>query len=245
MRERFKEAFAPPAKKPGAEVSFRAPAPPPPSPEQRDRSAIAGLLGRTAPASPAALRSAINDAFADDGTFAAPLVVVGGELELTFDAIEVLRALIASASPIAHGNKKLKAAIQSIEEVVQTPGFEGASAGDAAVGMSARLREEVAQANRSLPAGYLDQCALRLVLERRKYQRRTVFGDTFIRALLHLPDKAAIPTYLPDAIGPVLPLFHRLDAIAVAEAHAAQDQYESHPTALKIIALGRALARPA
>lgn len=77
---------------------------------------------------------------------------------------------------------------------------------------------------------------------------RPVFGDDFIRALL-VPSaaKTKIPCYIPVGLKKELPMFKSLPARILAEAHVAQDQFESNEYALKVVAVGRVvqLNRPA
>jgi len=57
-----------------------------------------------------------------------------------------------------------------------------------------------------------------MLLEGRRYQRKTLLGQKRIRALFTLPGGGApIPTYLPDALAEKLPLFRRFRAKAVVE----------------------------
>lgn len=212
---------------------------------ERDREAVSLLLGSHDALSPEALRLEIAEAFSRDGAFELPFVIVEGELELTLDEGELLRAQVASARPFSSTGGKLKERITAIENLLATPDLEGANASAFARVMTDRLRQEFVQANRSLPPSYLDDAATRLVLERRAYQRRMVFGETWLRALLRMDgDKAPIPTYLPDSLSPKLPMFQRIRVAMVVEVHAAQDQYEAHPHSLRALALGRVLKRP-
>jgi hypothetical protein len=79
-----------------------------------------------------------------------------------------------------------------------------------------------------------------VLLEKRRYQRRTVLGGPCIRALLGR-DAGAMPAYLPDDLATKLPLVTQLKARIVAEVGPSQDQYESHPYALRVVALARVI----
>jgi hypothetical protein len=48
-----------------------------------------------------------------------------------------------------------------------------------------------------------------------------------------------VPAYLPEALAKQLPMFQRFRARIIAEALLQQDEYETQPTALKVVALGR------
>ncbi len=114
---------------------------------------------------------------------------------------------------------------------------------EVALGFITRLREAWSKATRILPADYLDHHARRLLLDQRLYQKRRLANATWIRALF-TPAGASVPVpaYLPEAIGPWLPLFARFSARLIAEALPQQDQHESSPAALRVCALARVLA---
>jgi hypothetical protein len=67
-----------------------------------------------------------------------------------------------------------------------------------------------------------------------------VFDGPCLRALLS-KDAAALPAYLPEALADKLPLVTQMRARLIAEVSASQDQYESHPHALRVVALGRVM----
>jgi hypothetical protein len=67
-----------------------------------------------------------------------------------------------------------------------------------------------------------------------------VFGEQSIRSLLTpATGGGPIPTYLPDGIAKQLPMFQRFRARLLAEVHLQQDQYESYPSALRVVGIGR------
>jgi hypothetical protein len=80
----------------------------------------------------------------------------------------------------------------------------------------------------------------RMLLEQRRYQKRTVLGKPWIRAIfVPAGSEESIPAYLPEALAAELPMFQRFQARLVAELHLQLDQFESHPNALKVAALAR------
>ena len=125
-----------------------------------------------------------------------------------------------------------------MNELLKTPWLQSSTG--VAEGLTQRVREAFAQANRILPASYLDTHTERILLEQRNYQKRTMFGDPWIRSLL-VPygANAAVPTYLPDALSKQLPMFQKFKVRVIAEALLQQDEYEAYPVALKVVALGR------
>jgi hypothetical protein len=94
-----------------------------------------------------------------------------------------------------------------------------------------------------LPVKFLDAHLERVLLEQRRYQKRTVFGAPMLRGLFTpAGSSAALPAYLPESVADKLPLVVQMKVRLIAEATASQDQYESHPQALRVVALGRAMA---
>jgi hypothetical protein len=105
------------------------------------------------------------------------------------------------------------------------------------------LKEQLAHSNRNVTHGDLDLHTERVLLEQRHYQRRKVFGAESIRALLHAGSaEHLIPTYLPKALSETLPMMTSMRVRMLAEAHFQQDQYESHPHALRVVGLARVVA---
>ncbi|HVK69469.1 MAG TPA: hypothetical protein VM694_33660, partial [Polyangium sp.] len=211
------------------------------TPEEKakdDRSRVSKVLTRATPTLDVehALFSAVND----DGVLEPPLLVVAGDLEFPFDEIELLEVLSSAAAPLAVGDKKLKETLDLANEARGTP--LGSSA-EVAASFSLRVREAWAKANRMLPPDYLDVHSRRVLLERRKYQKRELSGAEWIRALLHGPmaDKG-IPTYLPIDLAKKLPLFSKFSARLIALALPQQDQSESQVVALRVLALARTVA---
>jgi hypothetical protein len=164
------------------------------------------------------------------------LVLVAGELELMFDETRTLEATVAAASPLASADKRLKETIDSNAELAKSP---LATAPGLAAGLTQRIREAWSKANRSLPADALDVSARAILLDQRAYQRKPLWSASFVRALLGGTDGARVPVYLPDEVAGQLPLVHRLTIRAIAEALPQQDPSETHPVALRVLALAR------
>ncbi|MEZ4309495.1 MAG: hypothetical protein R3F14_15775 [Polyangiaceae bacterium] len=183
------------------------------------------------------------DAVGDDGTFVPPLVLLAGELNFVFDELAALKAAVAATSPFASSDKKLKETLDTVAELLQTPWIQGSTG--VADGLVQRIKEAFAQGNRSLPASYLDSHTERTLLEQRAFQKRTVFGEPHLRALLSpLGVQASIPTYLPEALATKLPMVLRMRVRLLAEAHLPQDQYETYPASLRAVAIGRSSPIP-
>ena len=230
------EPLLPPAPPADAEAK-KAEADDPEAAEKRARAERAGVLAVLAKARRAGELDAVMAEVGDDGAGDPPLVAVAGELELPFDDGKMLEVLLGAAGSLAAGDKKLKEVVDLAAEVTKTP--LGASP-EVAAGFVERVRDAWTKANRLLPADYLDVHARRILLDQRAYQRRVLADAEWIRALLSPPgDRSAIPAYLPASLARRLPLFSRFPARLVAEVVPQQDQYETHPLALRVLALAR------
>jgi hypothetical protein len=108
--------------------------------------------------------------------------------------------------------------------------------------LTIKIREAFVKSSRVVGPTYLDDQAERALLERRAYQKRSVFGGPHLRALFHFAGtESGVPAYFPEALAKKLPLFRRLRVKMLAEAHFQADQYESHPSALRAAAVARVL----
>ena len=158
------------------------------------------------------------------------------------DHVQTLKLLVAAAGPLAPGDKRLKEVIDQAGEVMKTPLGDSP---EVALGFIARLHEAWSKASRILPSDYLDHHARRLLLDQRLYQKRKLGNATWIRALFTPTTatgagaSAAAPIYLPDVVGPWMPLFPRFSARVIAEAVPQQDHHETCPVALRVCALAR------
>lgn len=206
--------------------------------EVRQRRWVSKILSRGESTDERGLAETIMNATTEDGTLEPPIALVGGELSFPYDAWETVKALIVSGIPVAATDKKLKELFDSVQEIARTPGIEGSVS--VAEGLVARLREAFAQSNSKISAAMIDAQAERMMLEGRRYQKRVLFGQTFLRGLLHIPGaEGGIPTYLPEALSKELPLVQRMKTRLLAEVHVQQDQYETHELSLRALALGR------
>lgn len=206
--------------------------------EFEERRDVYGVLTQASTTDIEGINEAIADAVQEDGTFIKPLVVVAGDLHFPFDELEMLKATVTAVTPFMAGDKKLKDTVDTVNELLKTPWLQSGTG--VAEGLTQRVREAFSQGNRSLPASYLETHTDRILLEQRHYQKRVVFGEPWIRSLFSLPGTSqAIPSYLPESMSKKLPMFQTMRVRMIAEAHLQQDQYETQPSALKVIALGR------
>lgn len=207
-----------------------------PSPE--DRRDVLLVLARAGAMSAEEIAESVSGAVRDDGKFAPPLVIAGGELRLPFDETEALKGMVTTATPFTGGDEPLEAAVRSAEDFLKTPGLPTAPA--VLEALSGRIRDAFARVKRIVPQTYLEAQTERALLEQRRYQKRMFDGDPHLRALVQGPnDSAPMLAYLPAGSAKHLPLFQRFGARLVVEAHLSADQYEPHPFALKVLALAR------
>ncbi|APR80416.1 Uracil-DNA glycosylase, family 4 [Minicystis rosea] len=190
------------------------------------------------------LDAALEGATSPEGALTPPLVLFAGDLEMRFDEVEALQAALAAVAPFTSGpDKRLKDAFDSVVESLKSPWVQGSHR--AAEALQKRLSEAFAQGAWQLPQGWLDQQVERTLVEKRAYQKRKVFGQTWLVASLsQRGGTAQVPTYLPEDLGGHLPLYARFPVRIMAEAHLQQDQYESHPYALRTLALARVATPP-
>lgn len=238
--ERWKPllAGAPPKVKRG----FDEPAPPKDAGESKDRRDVLRVLRGAPSVDPAGVGEAIEEAIDEEGSFSPPLVIAAGTLQVTFDDLESVKAHVAAVIPFSISDRKLKETVDSVNEILGTPGFQ-CTPGIAET-LRGRVREAFAPCAKNAPANYLDSTSERMLLERRHYQKRTVLGQSCVRALwLHPLGKAPIPTYLSEEAAKELPLFQSMEIRMLVEAHPQLDQYEPHTHALRGVALARVMRR--
>jgi hypothetical protein len=206
-----------------------------------DRSDVAAVLTRAVPVSD--VQRAVDDAATEDGLLDTPVVMVAGDLQLSFDEVETLKLYVAAAGPMAGADKKLKEVLDLAVEVQKSP---FGALPEVAAGWSARLREAWVKApTRMLPADYLETNTRRLLLEQRSYQRRDLCNEIWVRGEISPTGvSTAVPVYLPDALARWLPLFARFPARIIAEAVPQQDQFETAPFALRAVAVARVISGP-
>lgn len=220
-----------------------------PMQDVKDRRDLNRAMTRVTAVDGDGVGQALADSIDEEGVLTRPLVVVTGELQLLFEELETLKATIAVVSPLLGADKKLNELVIAANETASSTWRCTNAVAD---GMTLRLKEAFAQANRSLPLTYVDSNVERILLDKRHYQKRMILGSPRLRASL-VPSAieggaggkgVGIPTYLPERLERELPMFQRFRATVIAEAQSSQDQFENHPSALVVLALGRVLPVP-
>jgi hypothetical protein len=208
----------------------------------RARRDVVRALMRVEPVDDNGVLRALADAVDEEGALVPPLVVVSGEITLSFKEIDTLKATTAAVSQVMGTDKRLRELVDLATELLQS---EWKCTRATAESTTNLLREALGQSARSLPAGYLDLNVERELLEQRCYQKRVVLGEKRIRAAITPEGRGTpIPAYLPEHLEAELPLFQRFRGAVIAEVRAQQDQFESSPLALVVLAIARVLPMP-
>lgn len=212
--------------------------------ETEDTRDIFDILAQGATQDVDQLEAELAAAVRPGGKFVPPLLLLAGEISFPFDEREVLKAAIAGVTPIASADEIIKNAVKEAREFLA-----GGEACPPAIvdGYTARIREALGRGRKALTPEALDAHVERVVLEGRHYQTRQVLGMKAIRGLLHTATATGAkpaPIYMPDELTGKLPLFSRFKARAIVELFIQEDQYEAHPAALKVRALGRVHSFP-
>jgi hypothetical protein len=195
-----------------------------------------GVLTEAPRVTPRELRQELARATSKSGRFTPPLVALAGELTFPFDELAILRATAAAIRPLAGDDKKLMEARGQVKELADTPLLGGSS--ETVANFTRHVRKLYGESKRSLSLEYLDEAVQRILLDERRYQRRTLFGSEWIRALFQLKSETTV-AYLPAELDKQLPMLVSFEARLVSELHVRQDQYEPHPCALRVVTLGR------
>src|SRR5262249_38086558 len=88
--------------------------------EVKDRRDVLRTLARGRAVDDAGLGDAVQLAFHDDGMFEPPVVLVGGELSVTFDECETLRASVTVTTPFIGTDKRLREVVTAGAEALKT-----------------------------------------------------------------------------------------------------------------------------
>lgn len=195
------------------------------------------------PASAIDIEGAVAEAVGREQEFESPLVLSSGDLRLTFDELAVLRATVTAASPFASGQFELEQMLTAAKNMLGATWLR--TADGVAAELTGRIRDTFSSATRSLPPGYLEAQALRIVVAERRYQRRDLWGRRWLRAAFTpVHSRVAFVAYLPEDVAEYLPLFDQFFARVIAHVDLREDQFETHPLALKVCAIARVLDAP-
>lgn len=231
-----------------------------------DRKEVFEILAR-APRTPLeGLADILVQSVRKDGKFVPTLGLFSGEIEFPFDELAILRATMTTALPFSASDKFLKASVDAAKDFIGTPGLM--SSPGVTEGLTKQIEEAFAQGRQGLPASYLATQRERVLLEQRQYQKRAVFGAPHLRALLRAGEATSaslrpagnraaqsgklasaasgdlVPTYLPEAVATLLPMYPCFRTRILAEVLMPVDRYETHPAALRAVAVARVSLAP-
>jgi hypothetical protein len=208
-----------------------------------ERQTVFTVIDSGTPASAEDIEANVAAAMSRGGELDPPLIMTAGQLMLAFDELAVLRATITAVLPFLADDEHLGSHVADARELLGTSWLQ--SADGTAEELTLRIRDAFNATARPLPPDYLHAQTRRIVVSERRYQRRFLFGRCWIRATFTPTGaRVGIPTYLPDRLCDELPMFQRFDARILAEVDLREDQYESHPLAMRVLALAREVESP-
>lgn len=207
------------------------------------RRVFRDVLAAATPSTAPDLRASVEQALKEP-EFEPPLVLVEGELAHVFDEVETLKATTMVVTTVAGGDKMLSGPLAAATAFLEASVFQ--HSGEIASRLTANISRAFRAEKRILSHDKLDAIILRTLIERRSYQRRQLYGGTWIRTQL-TPDGAKEPTpcYVPSELDQKLPMFPRLRVRLIAAVDIRQDPEESCPVALKTVAFARVVSLPA
>lgn len=207
--------------------------------EAEDRRDVLEILAKGACTDLEGIKEAMEQGIGEDGKYIAPMVMVKGELEIPFEEMAALRAGMSTAVPlIKPADEDLKASVGVAKDFLGTPGLLASPA--VCEGLLGRIREAFLKEKKGMPEGYFDGQIERALLPERKYQKRKVFGGTYLRCWLWMPgEKDALVVYLAEEAGERLPMYKRFGVKVVAEVHPRKDQWEARGEALRGVGVSK------
>lgn len=209
--------------------------PPIKSDRERRRLAVQEVLRRGEPVPIDTIAEVFRGA-ADDSWFAAPYVVSAGEVAVSYDEVSRLRAAITTAMP--HADGKLRQIVSEARELLTLPWLD--DAGGIANELVTRIRDAFDSAAADAPPGYLDAQIEHMLVADRAYRYITLWGRNWVRAsFTPRGARAGIPAYVSESAANQLPMFSHFEALVLAAVDMREDQYETHPLALRLCALAR------
>jgi len=223
---------------------FESEPPPPPSERMTAERDVVGILTRAKPSTANQLGHQLLKSVDEQGRFQAPLALVDGEVHCSFDEVQTLEATVAAVSPYVANNKKLKAVMDTADEFLQSSDSRQAC-NDVALALTRTIRDTCRATFKSEVLDRIDERSERILLEKRHYQTRMMFGSDWLRTELKTSkDEPALPTYLPESLRKDLPMFRRFRARIIGRVHVKQDQSEIVAIAIKVVAIARIVDLP-
>jgi hypothetical protein len=201
-----------------------------------DRRDVLRLLSYGKAAEVGEIRGALGDSLDDGEDLDPPILLVAGELRPTFDETEVLRAIVAVVQPVAGADKKILASLAVAQAALGSPNVLRP---ETSLGIVKQIEQSAASL--PLPAGFVMAEVERVLVEGRKYKRRTLLGAARVRADLTLRTGETMPIYVPETVSSSLPMLPSFPIVALCEVTPREDLAEAQDEALVAVALGRVL----
>ncbi len=205
--------------------------------EVKDRRDVMRVLTSSAAVDAERAREVLEASFTDPVEFTYPLVLLSGELAVSFDEQALLRTSLQCGATLAGNDKRLRDAL-----AVATEGA-GAQPQPTPDGYGALLRhlQEAFGAGRGTSTA-LEVAATRIALEDRLYKKKMLLGAKRLRAELATTNSSLpLPVYLPESLESGLPLMARIKVRVLGELRHQEDHTEAHPLALVALAIGRVI----
>jgi hypothetical protein len=214
------------------------------TPDAEDAAEVLCILQEVDPTREVEFGAALERGFDDEGRFEADIVRIDGVLHVALDETELLAALVSTMAPYSKEDARVGTAVEA------AAAFLEAARRVSVPEVAHRLAESLRLAwgdwgGRPMGVAEVDELASRAVLERRSYRKKHVLGGMHLRATMTIPGSATSqPAYLPESCAKSLPLFLRFGVRALCEVHPREDATEASPSALRVVALARALDDP-
>jgi hypothetical protein len=206
-------------------------------PQVGERREVIEILVRGEPLSPRAIAAMVEGGIREDGKYVAPLALVAGELVPLFGAVEALEDAISIAgSMLEEADEALRVAMEKATKKLPM-------AAVVAEDCLNKLREALDKKSSETRALFEERLT-RTLVPSRAYDRVVVFGESFVRARLFVPEQETpLVVYVPAAFDSKLPLFQRFGVRMLCDVALRVDERETEPFALRVLSIARAVAR--
>jgi len=211
--------------------------------EGADELGILEALDKGTAADSPAITLALQASVRPDGRFAPPLLVVEGDLALSFDAVEELKVTVTTALPFAPGDDDMSASLKAARDFLEASG--DVPSATVAQSLASRILASFTRVRRPAGQDYLEREVQRALVEQRRNKVGMHAGAPHARATLGLQgERSPLLCFVPKPALPYLPLASKLQGRMIVEATPLADQYESHAFALRLVAVARRLSLP-
>ncbi|MCA9623307.1 MAG: hypothetical protein KC731_30010 [Myxococcales bacterium] len=187
------------------------------------------VLSRGMPLPPIELESYLKRSARPDGKLVAPLALVRGTLRVSFDPVVRLQLTCAALTPLAANDAKLQQTVDAVRPYLSNPEAFG--------GPEALTEYLLGSARPHLRGDDMTQRVERLLLDKRAYERRELFGEAHVRATLSEAPDAMV--YLSAPAAAALPLFRDVTVRLLADLHPPQEEVSGKTLALRVRAVAR------